>query len=176
MKKKNLFLLALPLLVAMTVTSCNRKKPQTSSSSSLDNPSIIVSSSDGTSSSSEPTPSTSIPVGETIEHKDAFVSANDGAVTRKFNENYDKIIKDFSNETDGNVKNHLRVLVDNECEGAPVSEDASIYKMATGSYEIHNFDGIGFRMRKVGEGTLKLSNLVLGLRGDDAWDLHKIKL
>lgn len=165
MKKKSL-LKILPLFAAMLVTACDGGN-STSPSGSQGSTSVSVGGTSGT--------STSAPV-DVVNHQEAFVSANDGAVTRKFNENYDKLITDFSGETEGNVKNHLRVLVDNTCEGAPISEDASIYKMATGSFEIHNFDGIGFRMRKVGEGTLKLSNLVLGLRGDDAWDLHKIKL
>ena len=180
MKKKNLFLKTLPLFVAMTMVSCGGNGNSKGDSTPGGNSPIVSvpdTPSTPTPTPSTPTPSTPTPsVGEDVEHQSAFVSANDGAVTRKFNENYDKLITDFSAETEGNVKNHLRVLVDNACEGAPISEDASIYKMATGSYEIHNFDGIGFRMRKVGKGSLKLSNLVLGLRGDDAWDLHKIKL
>ena len=48
--------------------------------------------------------------------------------------------------------------------------------MATGTHAIQSYEGIGFRIRKVGEGTLDLGNLVLGLRGDDAFKVFELPL
>ncbi|MDE7213011.1 MAG: hypothetical protein K2N42_00350, partial [Anaeroplasmataceae bacterium] len=50
-----------------------------------------------------------------------------------------------------------------------------IYKMATGSYELASASNIGFKMRVV-SGTIDYSNLVLGLRGDDAFKVFEINL
>ncbi len=120
----------------------------------------------------------------TIVHQDAFVKAlPEGAVIRKFNSLFDTSINDFSGETlvgstengvyDSNSK--LRVLVDNEAEGFPNSPDASIYKMATGTYDLATAGSIGFKMRVV-SGTIDYSNFVLGLRGDDAYEVFEISL
>ncbi|MCM1556846.1 MAG: bacterial Ig-like domain-containing protein [Anaeroplasma bactoclasticum] len=119
-----------------------------------------------------------------ITHRDAFVSElPEGSVTRKFNEAFDTTINDFSSATlAGTTSNGvydttptLRVLVDNEAEGFPKSPDASIYKMASGTYELASASNIGFKMRVV-SGTLDYSNLVLGLRGDDAFNVFEINL
>lgn len=119
-----------------------------------------------------------------ITHRDAFVSElPEGTVTRKFNEAFDTTINDFSSATlVGTTSNGvydatstLRVLVDNEATGFPNSADASIYKMATGTYELASASNIGFKMRVV-SGTIDYSNLVLALRGDDAFNVFEISL
>ena len=84
------------------------------------------------------------------------------------------MVEDFS--TNGNVDNALRVLVDSAPgRDFPDSPDGAIYKVA-GQYGIESYEGIGFRIRKVGEGTLDYSNLVLALRGDDAFNTYPISL
>ncbi len=122
---------------------------------------------------------------EGIDHQSPFVkTVENPSVTRAFRDDFDLMIEDFSSETPSGEKSTsavynkstLRVLVDSEDVDEPKSPDAAIYKMATGSYEIHNFEGIGFKMRKVGNGELNLSNLVLGLRGDDAFKVYPINL
>ena len=154
MKKKNLIVL-LGAVLGMTLAGCNKKK----------NP--------------EP------PVEPEIQHQAAFVSSVENpSMTRAFRGDFDQMIEDFSGATPTGTKNDgatfnkamLRVLVDSEDAGEPLTPDAAIYKMATGNYEIENFEGIGFKMRIVGNATLKLSNLVLGLRGDDAFKVFPIKL
>ena len=118
-----------------------------------------------------------------IDHQDPFVgTVTNPSETRAFREEFDGMIEDFSGATPSGTttgvynKSFLRVLVDSADEHKPTSPDASIYKMATGAYPIENYEGIGFRMRKVGNGALNLSNLVLGLRGDDAWKVFPLKL
>ena len=120
-----------------------------------------------------------------ITHQDPFVTqVENPSLTREFNEEFDEMVEDFSSATPsgtlgtGSVfnKSFLRVLVDSENAGEPTTPDAAIYKMATGSYQIQNYEGIGFKMRIVGEGSLKLSNLVLGLRGDDAFKVYELNL
>lgn len=110
-----------------------------------------------------------------ITHLQNFVrDMAETAQLRNYNEMFDTLIEDFSTVGSQTVGSHLRVVVDNEIPAAPMSADAAIYKMATGAYEIQNYDGIGFRIRKVGEGALELSNLVLALRGDDAYKVYEI--
>ena len=120
-----------------------------------------------------------------IHHLDPFVTqVENPSLTRDFNEEFDEMVEDFSSANPsgtlgtGSVfnKSFLRVLVDSENEGEPTTPDAAIYKMATGSYQIQNYEGIGFKMRIVGAGSLQLSNLVLGLRGDDAFKVYEINL
>jgi len=121
---------------------------------------------------------------ETIIHQDAFVTAMpEGAVTRDYDSRFDKMLEDFSSETlagtnaNGihNTANYLRVLVDNTAIGYPNSTDASIYKMATGTYTLQNYEGIGFKIR-LAKGKINYSNLVLALRGDDAFQTYPITL
>lgn len=100
---------------------------------------------------------------------------------RDYNSAFDVMVDDFSSSTpkgtpsnadDYNANPYLLVELDNSGDTkAGHSEDSSIYKQATGNYAIHNYS-IKFRMK----GTLALSELTLGLRGDDAWDLYPINL
>lgn len=119
-----------------------------------------------------------------VTHRDAFIrELPDGTVTRNFNPSFDTTINDFSSETlAGTTSNGvydatstLRVLVDNEATGFPESPDASIYKMATGTYELASASNIGFKLRVV-SGAIDYSNLVLGLRGDDSFNVFEISL
>ena len=118
-----------------------------------------------------------------INHQDPFVrTVTDPSLTRSYREEFDEMIEDFSSETPTGTttgtfnKPLLRVLVDSQDINEPQSPDAAIYKMATGVYAIQNFEGIGFRMRAVGNKAINLSNLVLGLRGDDAYKVYPLNL
>jgi hypothetical protein len=113
---------------------------------------------------------------EPVEIENFVIVLEDGAQTRAYNENFDEMVTDFSSASEANVSNHLRVAVGDKLENPANSADASIYKMATGAYPIETYDGIGFRMRKVGEGQLTLANLILALRGDDAFDVYELHL
>lgn len=124
------------------------------------------------------------PAQSSIVHQNAFVVAKpEGAVIRPFNANFDVTINDFSSETlVGSTSNGvydsastLRVLVDNEAEGFPNTTDASIYKMATGTYDLATASNIGFKLRVV-SGTIDYSNLILALRGDDSYNVFEISL
>ena len=130
-------------------------------------------------------PSPSISVEPEVEHQDPFVKDIDPeAALRQYNSAFDLMVDDFSGETLNGTPtdavhsqaSRLRVLVDSANGDFPSSPDASIYKMATGTHAIQSYEGIGFRIRKVGEGTLDLENLVLGLRGDDAFKVFELPL
>ena len=127
--------------------------------------------------------SESTPGGETINHQDPFVSTiTDPSTLRNFDARFDEMVDDFTGEnTNGTTTGSLhastlRVLVDSNDANEPKSPDASIYKVGTGVHDIDKFDGIGFRMRMVGNKALKLSNLVLGLRGGDGYNVYPVKL
>lgn len=123
---------------------------------------------------------------EPIVHQDPFVSSlPEGSVTRAYDEEFDLLLNDSSTETTTAVtqgtaiytnKSTLRAIVDSNHDSFPNTPDRAIYKMATGSTEIETYEGIGFRMRKVGDGALDYSNLKLGLRGNDAWKVYEIPL
>ena len=167
MKKKTLAYL---LIGVMAVAGCTPKQSSTPTSST-----------GGTNSSSSVTPSTpatpsspsSPSVG--ITHLDPLQrDIENPSKTRDYNSDYDELVEDFS--TNGNVSSALRVLVDSAPgRDFPDSPDGAIYKVA-GQYGIESYEGIGFRIRKVGEGTLDYSNLVLALRGDDAYNTYPISL
>ena len=118
-----------------------------------------------------------------MKHQDNFViEIASPSVTRDFDERFDNMVEDFTGSTlngttEASVEEaKLRVLVDSTAENPPKSDDASIYKMATGIYALESYDEIGFKIRMTGNKELKLSNLVLALRGDDAWKTYPIKL
>ena len=119
----------------------------------------------------------------TVNHQDPFVrDVTDPSLTRAYRDEFDEMIEDFSSatptgETTGAFTGSLlRVLVDSNDTNEPTSPDASIYKMATGVHAIENYEGIGFKIRAVGNKSIKLSNLVLGLRGDDAYKVYPLNL
>ena len=160
-KKKLLYVLALSVL---PLSACQSK--------GSDSPSAA------------PSEDTASPSEDRAGHQDPYVKTlPSGAATRNFKDGVDAMVEDFSVGTlageltgGAEAENHLRVLVDSANEDFPDTPDAAIYKMATGSYALENYDGIGFRIRKKGEGTLDLSNLVLGLRGDDKYNVFNINL
>ena len=109
-------------------------------------------------------------------------SIENPSATRKFDDRFDLMADDFSGTaingtTDGVINpSTLRVLVDSQDPDQPKSPDAAIYKIGSGVYDMDKFDGIGFKMRMVGNKKLNLSNLVLGLRGGDGYNVYPIKL
>ncbi|MBR0295208.1 MAG: hypothetical protein IJQ67_04810 [Bacilli bacterium] len=119
---------------------------------------------------------------EVIVHQDPFVTQLENPSTlRDYNKDFDAMVEDFSSnsptgETTGVFNDpFLRVLVDSDDPGEPTSPDAAIYKMATGVYQLQDYEGIGFTMRVTG-GKLNYSNLTLALRGDDAYRVYDLKL
>lgn len=157
------------LMAGMLLAGCSNKPGNTSNT---ENP---TTSNPGTTTTT-PTPS--------MEHQNPLVrDLAEGALVRDYKEDLDTMVNDFSGaslvgETENGVfSNHgtLRVLVDSQNEDFPGDSEVSIYKMATGTYQLQDYDSIGFVIRKV-NGTINYSNLVLGLRGDDAWDVYPISL
>ena len=178
MKKKSLAYL---LIGMMALSGCNPPVGSSPATPSTGGTSETASST--TTPSSEQTsttpsdPVTSDPTDE-IVHLDPLVrEIENPSKTRKYNSDYDEMVEDFS--TNGNQTSALRVLIDSADNGEsgffPNTPDGAIYKVA-GQYGIASYEGIGFRIRKVGEGTLDYSNLVLGLRGDDAYKVFPISL
>lgn len=172
MKKSKL--LTILLMVGVMSAGCSGNGPNNPTSSpSLPNSSDTI-----------PGTSTITPPGPSMDHQNPLVkSVAEGALVRNYNDAFDTMVEDFSGESlvgttvNGEFSSHgvLRVLVDSENQDFPNSADASIYKMATGNYAIHEYDTIGFVMRKV-NGTIDYSNLVLALRGNDAWNVYEINL
>ena len=190
MKNKNLLLL-MSLLAAssMAIAGCGKKdnsstQTPTSEKTSEDSSSKEETSSKEDSSSKEESSSkedSSSDVHEEVTHQDPFVKQlNEGARVRKYDPEFDTMVEDFSGSllgtTDGQVLDHgtLKVVVDSNHGDFPTTNDVSIYKAArSGGFETS--DGIGFRMRKL-NGNLKLEDLVLGLRGDDAYPIFDLNL
>ncbi|MGM9873956.1 MAG: hypothetical protein ACI31G_03445 [Bacilli bacterium] len=169
---KNKKLLALLLLVGLGLTGCNKTGPSSSSET--------VDSGEQTSENvSEGGDSQEV----VVDHQDPFVSevAQD-ALLRTYNEQFDLMVDDFSSQTligtliGTENQNLLRVMVDSDHDVYPCSADASIYKTAAPLFTSSHPDVIGFRMRKVGNGTLSNKDLILGLRGDDNVNLYEINL
>jgi hypothetical protein len=174
-------------LAGCGTTAASSSTPGTSSNGTSQTTSSGASSAPASSSStpsSSTTSSSSSTAPEPITHRDAFVTAMpEGAVIRDYDSRFDEKLDDFSSETltgtntNGihNTTNYLRVLVDSTAVGYPNSADASIYKMATGTYALQNYEGIGFKIRLT-SGKLNYSNLVLALRGDDTFQTYPINL
>ncbi len=168
MKKKIFVMSMASLLCALPLVSCGGDAPVPSASS---NPP----------SSSDSGLSSEVPPVTTMEE---FVSTVDpDAVTRDFDDRFDVEVEDFSGEniagktTGTKNKGYLMVNIDNNLPSFPMSKDKPIYKLASGSFEAMHLgqNGLGFKMR-VTKGSIKLSDLVLELRGDDAWDDIQIDL
>ena len=182
---KNKKLLAL-LIGVLALSGCNDKPTPTVQPTSQPTEEVKPTPVPSTPEVSTPevsTPEVSVPVTPSVEHKAPFVSKAEGAVTREYKADFDTMVDDFSGETllgtntNGEVqKDVLRVLVDSANGDFPATPDRAIYKMATGSYDLDKYEGIGFRIRKVGEGTLDLSNLILGLRGGDGYKVYELNL
>ena len=131
-----------------------------------------------------PTPTPTPSPTAQVEHQSPFVrDVAEGTLLRSYNEQFDVMVDDFSSNTlkgelVGGERNEgvLRVLVDSQNEDYPESPDASIYKLAAAQFGSAHPDVVGFRMRKVGQGTLSTNDLVLGVRGDDAFKVYEIPL
>lgn len=173
---KKILALSTTLLLGLALASCN--KPSSSSVSSSN-------SSETTSSSVEESSSTESSITVTDTMPTLAKALNDGARTREYQSEFDLMVNDFSGDTLAgemsgdayqNKQNYLEVSLEatNE-ETFPSSPDKSIYKQAPKSGDVHNNDGIGFKM-KVSKGSVKLSDLVLGLRGSDALAIYEISL
>ena len=189
---KNKSLLVLLATSALILSACGGSPADSSSSipsgssepgssEPSSEPSFEPSSSEPASSESSSESSSSS--GEIIVHQDPFVrTIEEPSALRVFDERFDEMGDDFTGanlngETTGVVNpSTLRVLVDSEDQGKPTSPDAAIYKVGTGVYDIDKYDGIGFTVRMVGNESLNLSNLVLGLRGGDGYQVYPINL
>lgn len=164
-------------MLGLALVSCGGKTSSSSTSSSTPS-SNTTSTSDSSVSSVSSQPG---PVTETMPT--LYKKLNDGARVRAYDEEFDEMICDFSSETltgtlTGDAhqvkKNYLKVSLEHsDTETYPSDEEKSIYKQARKADL--SPDGIGFRIRVV-KGTLKLDNLVLALRGDDAFKVYPISL
>lgn len=163
----------------------------TSGTSSTSEETSSSESSSGTSSTSEETSSSESSSEESsssvdpIEHREDFVKniASD-AITRDYDERFDVIVEDFSSASSiaGTTTGHtssafMRSVIDNQLDSFPGDAGSALYKAAAGTYESMNFgsNGIGFSIR-VAEGEIALEDLVLELRGDDAYQTYAINL
>lgn len=186
MKKSKILLVSLMALTTLAACGKSNSSSEASSSSQpFTSTPTSETSSNNTTTSSSTTPSSSSTTTTSedikIDHRQDFIVEDKDAFTRAYKSQFDEMINDFSSETllgetTGKINpSHLKVLVDNETKSFPSNTDASIYKMASGIYEFATYDTINFRIKLV-EGTIDYSNLVLALRGDDAYNVYEIKL
>lgn len=183
MKGKKLIWL-LPLSAAMLLAGCN---PGTDEPASSD-VTPTTSETPTPSSSETPTPSSSeaSTSEEDVTHREGFNhSLAEGAVTRSYDERFDKIVEDFSGETPsgtttGTLHNGvLREVVDSNLTSFQNSSDAAIFKMASSTFEgdktILGQSSVGFKMRVI-EGKLPIKDLILGIRGGDGIPVYPVSL
>lgn len=100
--------------------------------------------------------------------------------TRVYNELFDVYLNDFSQPSmlgtgTGTYLGAPYLLVGVNNSGAEKTGNTpndAIYKYATGTYDVETYQ-IGFRMKLVA-GSLPISQLRLGLRGSDAWNVYEV--
>lgn len=123
-----------------------------------------------------PAPTADVPVEEALA---------EGTETRSYNDALDRMVNDFSAKVaDDKVTGattkvdapYLEVRVNTANEVAPVSDDVSIYKLGTGSYQIQDGYSIGFKRKLADNKTIDNNHLVLALRGDDSLKTFPIAL
>lgn len=175
MKGKKLIWL-LPLSAAMLLAGCN---PGTEEPASSD---VTPTTSETPAPSSSENPSSE----EGVTHRAGFNrSLAEGAVTRSYDERFDKIVEDFSGETPNGTTTGslhdgvLREVVDSNLTSFQNSPDAAIFKMASSTFEgdktILGQSSLGFKMRVI-EGKLPIEDLVLGIRGGDGIPVYPVSL
>ena len=111
--------------------------------------------------------------GEKVVHQNPLVKeVGESQTLRKFSSKFDKMVDDFSGATlVGTLTNGqrneglLRVLVDSENDDFPSTPGKAILKLGSPVFGTAKPEAFGFKVRKVGNGTLSTNDLVLGLRG-----------
>lgn len=183
MKGKKLIWVALPVSVMMILAACGGDKTDPSSTS--------ASSSDVTSSvtptpSSTPTTESSSSVQDPVTHRAGLnKTLAEGAVTRAYDERFDKEVEDFSGAsllgtTTGTQHNgYLRVIADSNLDSFPQTPGSAIFKCATATFggdkTLMGQGSVHFKMR-VTEGKLDLKNLIFGVRCSDDSDAHTYEI
>ena len=180
--KKILSLLCLS--AAMLLASCNPATPSSSTSEVPPAPSSSEVPPEPSSTSEVPPDSTSSSEDkdDQIAHREGLnKTIAEGAVTRTYDERFDKIVEDFSGETllgttDGEQhKGFLREVVDSNLESFQNSPDVAIFKMASpafgGDKSLIGNSVINIKMR-VAEGNLALKDLILGIRPSNDKDAN----
>ena len=176
MKNKKIAWAMLPALLAMLLAACGSpKSTETGTDTGTDTET-------GTETETE-TGGTQTETSEVITHRPGYVKGSpEGAVTRKFDEEFDTLLDDFSGatingQTTGTLHDgYLTAVVDSEDQNFPTADnkgDKSIYKMGAPTFE--PAASVTFKMRVV-EGKLPLKNLVFALRGTDDLPLYEINM
>lgn len=170
MKGKKLLFGMLPLSAAMILAACNPSVPASSSSNpaSEETPSSEI---------VTPTPTSSETSKEEVTHREGLnKTLAEGAVTRDYDERFDKTIEDFSGESLNGVSDatrhnaFLREVVDSNLPDFQNSPDAAIFKMAAGALDGDKTllgSSIVHLSMRVTEGKLPLKDLVFAIRPSD---------
>lgn len=172
MKGKKLLLGMLPLSAAMILAACGEDHPVTSSqtpdSSVITTPSSEI---------NPPAPVSSEEHRESVTHRGGLnKTLAEGAITRDYDERFDKMVEDFSGEslkgvTDATRHNSfLREVVDSNLDNFQNSPDAAIFKMASGTYDGDKTllgSSIVHLSMRVTEGKLPLKDLIFAIRPSD---------
>lgn len=178
MKKSKLVVL---LAVTGLLTACGTTGGS-SSSSQTSTPSSSESSSENGTSLTSSTSSTS--EGLYVDDPEPTPTYDDETpvVTRAFNPLFDSYLDDFSSSTPkGTVEGdaaylgtpYLQVNIDNTGEEKTGNTpDAAVYKYATGTYALQEYQ-IAFKLKLIA-GSLNLHDLKLGLRGDDSYEVYSL--
>lgn len=194
MRKKNLLKLIALAAISAGMVSCNID-PKTSEEDNSEPLTSDIVVPPVTSDTTTPEPNTSDevppepdpdPDPQPEEEMPVYTTKlNKGIKSRAFDERFDRMYEDFSSSTlRGNIegngtfveKSYLQVAIDHKNpKNFPTTPNNAIYKQASGDYSINSFDALKFRMR-VSKGTLDYKDLVLGLRGDDAFNVYELSL
>lgn len=184
MKKKLFSLLALgALLVSCGKTPSSEDPSLPSSEKDSETPSEKV--------SETPSETSSEPVSEepplVVDDPEPTPTYADETptISRAYNELFDTMLDDFSGDEPLGTPSgaaaylsHPYLLAHVHNKGVAAADkrgnspDSSVYKAASGVYQIHDYD-IRFKLRLVA-GSLSLDDIYLGLRGDDAWKVYSI--
>lgn len=174
MKGRKLWMGLIPLSVGMILAGC---KTKTSESGNVTADPLPTSDTTSPATSDSHTSEAS-----DVTHRNALnKNLADGAITRDYDERFDKEVEDFSGEsilgtTTGTVHNpYLRVIVDSKLDSFPKTPGSGIFKMASATFDgdktLLGQGAIHFRMR-VAEGKLSLNDLIFGVRPSDDNDAH----
>lgn len=179
MKGKKLLFGMLPLSAAMILAACNPSVPASSSSNpaSEETPSSEI---------VTPTPTSSETSKEEVTHRGGLnKTLAEGAVTRDYDERFDKTIEDFSGESLNGVSDatrhnaFLREVVDSNLPDFQNSPDAAIFKMAAGAFDGDKTllgSSIVHLSMRVREGKLPLKDLVFAIRPSDDNSAHVFEI
>ena len=189
MKGKKLIWGLLPLSAAMILAACNNEVPTPSDSKEPTSSEVTPTTPSSEDPTPTPTPSSEEPREDVTHRAGLNKTLAEGAITRDYDERFDKVVEDFSGETilgettGEKHEGYLRVVIDSNLDSFPVDTDPNkaFFKMASSAFDgdktLLGQGAIHLKMR-VTEGKLPLKNMVFGVRpgNDNNANVYKINM